>query len=82
MPLEKLAFFLAEIGPLRAEESLRRVNELRVAQAGQDDKQLQLMVIGWENEANRKDRIIQEEMPKMTKAEYYASLRATGVKIV
>ena len=82
MPLEKLAFFLAEIGPLRAEESLRRVNELRVAQAGQDDKQLQLMVIGWENEAARKDRIIQEEMPKMTKAEYYSGLRATGVKIV
>ena len=82
MPLEKLAFFLAEIGPLRAAESIRRVNELRVARASKDDRQLQMMLIGWENEANRKDRIIQEEMPKMTKAEYYAGLAATGVKIV
>ena len=81
MPLRELAVFLAEIEPLQAKESLRRINEIRLAHASIDDRQAQMAIIGWENEAKRVGRI-EEEKPKMTKEEYFSSLARVAVKIV
>lgn len=80
--MDKLNVFLAEIGPLEAQKSLRRINELRLSKASKDDNQAQMTLIGWENEAKRVGRAGEEEKPKMTKQEYYASLAAVGVEIV
>lgn len=82
MPLEKLAFFLAEIEPLQAEESLRRINELRLAQADKKDTQAAMVMTSLENKAQRVGRIIEEERPKPSKQEYYAMLARSGIKRV
>ena len=82
MPLEKLAFFIAEIEPLRAEESLRRINEIRLAQADKKDNKAKMLMHSWENQAQRADRIIESERPKPSKQEYFAMLRAAGIRRV
>ena len=81
MPLTHLAFFVAEIEPLKAEESLRRVKEMRVAfaPAGEGGDGARMIYREWEEKAQREDRILRVEQPKMTKAEYEAMLRMTGV---
>ena len=81
MPLTHLAFFSAEIEPLKAEDSIRRVAEWKVAfaPAGEDGYSAQLIYRDWQEKVDREDRIAREEQPKMTKEEYDAMLRMTGV---
>ena len=83
MPLGHLAFFVAEIPGLRAEESLTRVMELRIAfaPAGEGGDEIRMVESGWREKARRDERIFAlEDTPKMTKEEYDAMLRLTGVK--
>ena len=82
MPLQHLAFFTADIAGLQAEESLRRVNELRIAfaPAGEDGDTLRLAERHWTEQARRAERAEQPaDTPKLTKAEYDATLRFVGV---
>ena len=81
MPLARLAFFVQEIEGLKAEESLRRVNEIRIANApgGEGGDSARILEGDWLEQARRDDRINQAEQPKMTKAEYDSMLRMTGV---
>ena len=82
MPLDKLAFFIAEIEPLEAQESLRRVNELRIAQADSKDNKAKMTLITWENQASRLGKVEQPEERKPSRAEYFAMLGAAGIKRV
>lgn len=81
MPLDRLAFFVAEIGPLKAEESLRRIKEIRIANApaGEHGEQARLLEREWADQAQRLDRELPQEKPKMTKEEYDAMLGMAGV---
>ena len=81
MPLVRLAFFVQEIEGLKAEESLRRVNEIRIANApgGEGGDGARILEGEWREQARRDGRMIREEVPKMTKQEYDAMLRMTGV---
>ena len=80
--MSHLAVFLAEIEPLRAAESLRRVNELRLAQADSKDNKAKMKLITWENQAARVGKIDQPEERKPSRAEYFAMLGAAGIKRV
>lgn len=82
MPLDRLAVFLSEIEPLEAQEKLSALNVLRLSQAGKDDNQARMVLIGWENQAKRIATIEQTEEKKMSKSEYFAMLKATGVRLV
>ena len=81
MPLERLAFFVEEIDGLKAEESLRRVQEIRVAHAtsGEKGDRARAVEREWSELARRADRELPQEKPKMTKAEYDALLGMVGV---
>ena len=81
MPLIHLAFFVAEIGGLQAEESLRRVQEIRIALAPSGDKgdSHRQAEREWADKARRADREAQQERPKMTREEYDAALAMVGV---
>ena len=82
MPLVQLAFFAAEIAGLQAEESLRRVKELRIAfaPAGDDGDSHRLAERQWTEQARRADRDEQPpDKPKITKAEYDATLSIAGL---
>ena len=81
MPLTYLAFFVAEIEPLKAEESLRRIKEIRIAHApaGEDGDSAREIEREWGEQASRADREPPRERPKMTKAEYDATLAMVGV---
>ena len=80
MPLQHLAFFTADIAGLQAEESLRRVNELRIAfaPAGEDGDTLRLAERQWTEQARRAERA-EQPASKLTKAEYDATLKFVGV---
>lgn len=82
MPLQHLAFFTADIAGLQAEESLRRVKELRIAfaPADEDGDSHHLAEREWTEQARRAERDEQSHVkPKLTKAEYDATLRFIGV---
>ncbi len=81
MPLVRLAFFVQEIEGLKAEESLRRVNEIRIANApgGEGGDSARILEAEWREHARRDDRINQAEQPKMTRQEYDALLKMAGV---
>ena len=78
MPLSHLAVFLAEIEPLQAEESLRRINEIRLAQADPKDNKAKMIMHSWENQAQRADRIIESERPKPSRQEYFRHAQGGG----
>lgn len=82
MPLLHLAFFVAEIAGLQAEESLRRVQELRVAFAppGEEGDGLRLVERAWRTRARRDERI-REPPPqrKISRSEYDAMLAMAGI---
>ena len=83
MPLQHLAFFAADIAGLQAEESIRRVNELRVAfaPAGEDGDALRMAERHWTEQARRAERAEQQpDAPKLTKAEYDATLQIVGIE--
>ena len=81
MPLVHLAFFAAEIAGLQAEESLRRIKELRIAfaPAGEDGDSHRLAERQWAEQARRADREPPQEQPKISKAEYDAQLAMVGI---
>ena len=81
MPLIHLAFFVAEIGGLKAEESLRRVQEIRIALApsGENGDSHRQAEREWADQARRAEREAPQEKPKMTRAEYDAMLAMGGV---
>ena len=81
MPLVQLAFFAAEIAGLQAEESLRRIQELRIAfaPAGDDGDSHRLAERQWTEQARRADRDEPQEQPKITKAQYDTQLAMVGL---
>ena len=80
IPLGHLAFFVSEIEGLQAEESLRRVKETRIAFAskGEGGDSARQAEQEWAEKARRADREPPQERPKMTKAEYDATLAMVG----
>ena len=74
-------FFCGEIDGLKAEESLRRVQEIRVAHAtsGKQGDGARAVEREWGELARRADRELPQEKPKMTKAEYDTMLGIAGV---
>lgn len=82
MPLERLAVFVAEIPGLQAEESLRRVDEIRVAHApaGEHGERARAVERKWREKARRAERLIKTaEKRRMSKEEYDAMLSMAGV---
>ena len=81
MPLDHLLFFIEEINPIQAEESLLRIDELRVA-LGQNSEARKSAERKLIMAAARTDRIIKDEpdkVKKISKEEYLARLGSIGV---
>lgn len=82
MSLQELGVFSGEIEPLQAAEKLDALSVARLAQADPKDSKTRLLIQSWENAAKRLGKVEQPKERKPTKQEYFAMLRATGVKMV